>query len=140
MKDQGLMPDVVTYNTLIHGLCQSGKWEKAKSFLICMVDSGISPDVYTFAVLISALCKEERIQEALALFEEMTGKGINPNVVIFNSLISASCKCCKWEDAAQFFKTWLIVEFHQMYTPTLFKSVLFAEKKEFKKRLLCSKT
>ncbi|KAI5349926.1 hypothetical protein L3X38_002817 [Prunus dulcis] len=78
-------PDVVTYNTLIYGMCQSGKWEKAKSFLICMVDSRIPPDVYTYGVLISALCKEERIQEAIALFEDMTGKGINPNVFIFNS-------------------------------------------------------
>ncbi|CAB4293448.1 unnamed protein product [Prunus armeniaca] len=104
MKDQGLTPDDVPYNTPIHGLCQSGKWEKAKSFLICMVDSGISPDVHTYAVLISALCKEERIQEALALYEDMTGKCINPNVFIFNALISASCKCCKWEEAAQLFQ------------------------------------
>ncbi|CAB4292713.1 unnamed protein product [Prunus armeniaca] len=123
-------PDVVTYNTLNYGLCQSGKWEKAKSFLIYMVDSGFPPDVYTYAVLISALCREERIQEALALFEDMTGKGINPNVFIFNSLVSASCKCCKWEKSAQLFQN--MIDCGSMPDIVTFTAVLAALCKEGK--------
>ena len=75
-----------------YALCQSGRLEKAKSFLIRMLNSGISPNVYTYSVLISSLCKEGRIQEAHTLLENMTTKGIKPDVVTFNTLISASCK------------------------------------------------
>lgn len=41
MKGRGIMPNLVTYSSLIHGLCQGGEWEEAKRFFTEMVDQGI---------------------------------------------------------------------------------------------------
>ncbi|KAF6147121.1 hypothetical protein GIB67_036840 [Kingdonia uniflora] len=58
MSTRGVSPDVVTYNSLIDGLCNSGQWEEATRLFSEMIGRGISPDVRTFTILIDGMCKE----------------------------------------------------------------------------------
>lgn len=58
MIDSGVRPNVVCYNSLIHGVRKSGRWEEVDRLLIDMIDCQISSDTFTYSALIDSLCKE----------------------------------------------------------------------------------
>ncbi|PON63544.1 Pentatricopeptide repeat [Parasponia andersonii] len=57
MINLGVVLDVVTYTSSVHGLCKFGCWEHAKRFLIDMLDRGISPDVCTYSAVFDSFVK-----------------------------------------------------------------------------------
>ncbi|XP_031248772.1 pentatricopeptide repeat-containing protein At5g16640, mitochondrial-like [Pistacia vera] len=52
-------PDVVTFNTMISGLCKRGRQRKQ---MVVGVDGsrGLQPDVVTFNTMVNGLCREGR--------------------------------------------------------------------------------
>ncbi|GKC12483.1 putative pentatricopeptide repeat-containing protein [Tanacetum coccineum] len=68
-------PDVVTYNSLVYGLCKIRRWTKATLMLKEMLDKEISPAVETFNVLINAFCIEGRLQVARHVIYMMHERG-----------------------------------------------------------------
>ncbi|CAL5420006.1 unnamed protein product [Camellia sinensis] len=66
MDERGIFPNVVTYTSLIHGLCNFGWWKEATGMFRDMLDSGIAPDVRTCTSLVDACTKEETMKEAQA--------------------------------------------------------------------------
>ncbi|KAL5546946.1 hypothetical protein UlMin_006633 [Ulmus minor] len=92
MKSQGILPTVVTYNSLIHGpACMLGQWNDATSLLNEMVGRKIIPDVRTFSVMDDALCKEGIVKDAHGVVEIMVQRGIKPTVFIYNSQLDGYC-------------------------------------------------
>jgi pentatricopeptide repeat domain-containing protein 1 len=61
MKQTGLKPDVITYNSLIDGYGKAGLLTEAVIVFEEMKDEGCEPDVITFNSLINCFCKFERI-------------------------------------------------------------------------------
>lgn len=57
LRKEGLNADVVTYNTLICGLCKHSKVAEAESYLHKMVNRGFDPDAFTYNTIIGAYCK-----------------------------------------------------------------------------------
>ncbi|MCI57222.1 pentatricopeptide repeat-containing protein mitochondrial-like, partial [Trifolium medium] len=60
IKSNGVTPNAVIYNTLLHALCRNGKVGRARSLMNEMVE----PNDVTFNILISAYCKEENLVQA----------------------------------------------------------------------------
>ncbi|MFS7985817.1 putative tetratricopeptide-like helical domain superfamily [Helianthus anomalus] len=47
--EKGILPNVITYTSVIHGLCNLGRWDEASKLLEEMEDEKTSPDVPTFS-------------------------------------------------------------------------------------------
>ncbi|KAM2057028.1 hypothetical protein ACFX16_029768 [Malus domestica] len=81
MSGRGLVPDIVTYTTLIDGFCKQGRIQKLFSK---MQACGQLPNVQTYAILLDGLCKNQQPSTEIELFEEMKGKKLDPNIVVYN--------------------------------------------------------
>ncbi|KAI8561085.1 hypothetical protein RHMOL_Rhmol04G0309300 [Rhododendron molle] len=87
MDSKGIPANVVTYTSLIDGLCKHGKWKEATGMLIQMVDRSNSPDVRTVTVLVDALSKQGMTKVAEELLKDMIARGVYPNVVTYSALM-----------------------------------------------------
>ncbi|ERN17177.1 pentatricopeptide repeat-containing protein At2g17525, mitochondrial [Amborella trichopoda] len=88
MKNQGVEPNPVVYNTLIHCLCKNGKVGRARSLMSEMT----KPSDVTFNILISGYCRERNFLQALVLFEKSLAVGLVPDVVTVTKLIEVLCE------------------------------------------------
>ncbi|ONI28770.1 hypothetical protein PRUPE_1G160300 [Prunus persica] len=88
MNEKGIIPDVVTFTSLIPAACKSGKWEEAVRLFRNLIDCGALPNILIFNSALDALCKDGKTAEALNLVEEMLLRGVKPDLVTYNSLIN----------------------------------------------------
>ncbi|TYI84818.1 hypothetical protein E1A91_D05G392500v1 [Gossypium mustelinum] len=68
VKVKGIRPNIITYNCLIHGMCNSGQQEEATRLLNEMVDNNISLNI------------EGTISKAVEIIDTMRKKGIELDV------------------------------------------------------------
>ncbi|KAI3668888.1 hypothetical protein L6452_40105 [Arctium lappa] len=89
MKNKGVSPNTVIYNTLIHALCKNGKLGigRARSLMNEMVD----PNSVTFNILITVYCKEENIVQALVMLEKCFDLGFVPDVITVTKVMEILC-------------------------------------------------
>lgn len=87
MSEVGLLPDCVSYTTMMGGYCKVGDINKAFLYLGKMLKSGIQPSVITYTLLIDNLCKCGNVEMAEIFFQKMVTEGIKPDVVAFNILM-----------------------------------------------------
>ncbi|CAL5324209.1 unnamed protein product [Camellia sinensis] len=69
MKEDGVEPDLVTYNTWIFVLSKSGRFKEAMKFLVVMVEMGHFLDEVTYTSLMNGLCREGNAFGAVQLLE-----------------------------------------------------------------------
>ncbi|XP_071698532.1 uncharacterized protein [Rutidosis leptorrhynchoides] len=91
MMLKGLIPDVVTHNYIINGLCKVGAFEKAESLVREMSSRGPSPNCATYNILMKGYCTNNDIYKALDLVSSMNING-KENMVTFNIIIHHLCK------------------------------------------------
>ncbi|KAJ0702942.1 putative tetratricopeptide-like helical domain superfamily [Helianthus annuus] len=94
-------PDLVTYNTMITGLCKIGDALTAVSLLRLMDGRGCKPNLDTYNIIIDSLCKDLMVDEAFKLIKRMD---FPPDVVTYNSLVSALCQLDRWDDVSRMMK------------------------------------
>jgi len=90
MSDYGVVPDIVSWSTLIKAHAMAGNLEEAFTLLHQMREAGVSPTVRTLNPLIDRCAREERkdmVGRALALMREWD---VPKDVVTYNSLLAAS--------------------------------------------------
>lgn len=87
----GCPPDVVTYSTLITGLCWAGRVEEALGVLDLMLEDQCRPNVCTYTPIVHAYCSIGRIEEAKQLVNAMGAVGCPPNTVTYNVIVEALC-------------------------------------------------
>ncbi|XP_031266698.1 pentatricopeptide repeat-containing protein At5g41170, mitochondrial-like [Pistacia vera] len=105
----GVRPDIVSYGSIINGLCKDGLVDKTKEMFLEMKSGGIKPNVVVCTTLIYGCCfvrnlerakglffeildqaminelyKKGKTEEANELLELMSQRGLQPNVVTFN--------------------------------------------------------
>ncbi|XWS19641.1 hypothetical protein CRYUN_Cryun31cG0033100 [Craigia yunnanensis] len=115
MKMRDCSPSVVTYSSLIHGLCQSKNINEAIGLLEEMKSNGIEPNVFTYSSLMDGLCKYGRsseamelletmgkLQEAVEILDRMKLKGQQPDAGLYEKIISGFCDINKFQEAANF--------------------------------------
>ncbi|KAL0413921.1 UNVERIFIED_CONTAM: hypothetical protein Sradi_1593800 [Sesamum radiatum] len=92
MQAQELIPDLLTYNTLLNGLCINKQIAEAFSFLHIMEEKGVNPDIITYGILIDGLCKDGKLEIARNLFNGLCSKGLQPDVHIYTTIIGSLCE------------------------------------------------
>ncbi|KAK8358765.1 hypothetical protein V6Z12_A04G045500 [Gossypium hirsutum] len=85
IRNSGLELDIVPYTILINGLCKAGHIEVAKELFHQLSDNGLKPNVYTYCVMINGLCKEGLPDEAYRLFGSMGDNDCLPNSCCYNA-------------------------------------------------------
>ncbi|KDO40826.1 hypothetical protein CISIN_1g0431911mg, partial [Citrus sinensis] len=89
----GLMPNVVTYNILIRGLCNDGQMDETKHYETVFLlfkrlnSTGLFPDLYTYNILINCFCKIGRVSSGFVIFGRILPSCFTPDAVTFTSLI-----------------------------------------------------
>ncbi|KAB2621985.1 pentatricopeptide repeat-containing protein [Pyrus ussuriensis x Pyrus communis] len=81
-------PIVLSYNTLINGLCKAERFSNAYVFVREMLEKGWKPD---------------KIGMALNMWHQALDKGFEPDVTMHNIVIHGLCSAGKAEDALQFY-------------------------------------
>lgn len=61
MVEQGVTPDVVSYNALINGLCKTSRVSEAMLLYDEMLTKGCHPDEVTFKLIIGGLLQEKKL-------------------------------------------------------------------------------
>lgn len=109
MVEQGLEPNVVTYNVLLNGICRRAslhpeeRFERtirnAENLFDEMHKRGIEPDVTSFSIVLHVYSRAHKPQLSLDKLRLMKEKGICPTVVTYTSVIKCLCSCGWLEDA-----------------------------------------
>lgn len=98
-------PDLVSWNTMIHGLGMHGLGVAAIELLQEMVSSGLRPDQVTFTSILSACSHSGLVDEGLKLFKTMTeDHGVAPKMEHFACVVDMLARAGRLEDAVQFVK------------------------------------
>ncbi|KAF7041435.1 hypothetical protein CFC21_051232 [Triticum aestivum] len=71
MLEENISPNVVTYTTIIDGLCKNGAASLALEMFNRMVEHNCSPNLHIYSSLIQALGQEGKVEEAEELFTEL---------------------------------------------------------------------
>ncbi|CAG8560295.1 8286_t:CDS:1, partial [Scutellospora calospora] len=83
MFNEGLQPDVYTYNAYINVIARNAKdlkeLQKAIDVITQMKEKGVKPTLVTYNILIKALQAMGKRTDALHLFNQMELEGIKPN-------------------------------------------------------------
>ncbi|CAK7329085.1 unnamed protein product [Dovyalis caffra] len=81
------MPDLISYATIISGLCKAGRLDEAKKKFIEMMGKDLQPDSAIYDAFIYSFCKEGKISSAFRVLKDMEKKGCNKTLQTYNSLI-----------------------------------------------------
>ncbi|KAK9286616.1 hypothetical protein L1049_015016 [Liquidambar formosana] len=81
------MPDLITYSTIINGLCKAGRLDEAKKKFIEMMGKNLHPDSVIYDTFIYHFCKNGKISSAFRVLKDMEKKGCNKSLQTYNSLI-----------------------------------------------------
>ncbi|XP_065627454.1 pentatricopeptide repeat-containing protein At1g10910, chloroplastic isoform X1 [Quercus suber] len=90
MKQDGLIPDVVTYSTLLAG-CIKVKhgYSKALELVRELQHSGLHMDSVIYGTLLAICASHTKLEEAESYFNQMKDEGHSPNVFHYSSLLNA---------------------------------------------------
>ncbi|XP_017982149.1 PREDICTED: pentatricopeptide repeat-containing protein At1g79540 [Theobroma cacao] len=105
LADGGNVPDIFTYNILIHGFCKAGNINGAFKLFKELQLKGISPDSVTYGTLINGFQMAGREEDAFRIFDQMVKNGCKPSVAVYRSLMTWSCRRRKVSLA---FNLWLM--------------------------------
>lgn len=70
------MPDVVTYNIMIRGLCNDGPMDKAYDLFLEAEENAVVPDVITFSTLIHGFIRINKPSKVIELLHKMKEKKV----------------------------------------------------------------
>ena len=92
LADGGNVPDIFTYNILIHGFCKAGNINGAFKLFKELQLKGLSPDNVTYGTLINGFQMAGREEDAFRIFHQMEKNGCKPSVAVYRSLMTWSCR------------------------------------------------
>lgn len=99
MLGLGIVPNVTTFNKLLHTLCKKGDIKESEKLLDKVLKRGVLPNLFTVNIFIQGLCSKGRLDEATRMLENKTPIGLYPDVVTYNTLIRGLCKNSKMAEA-----------------------------------------
>ncbi|XP_062233384.1 pentatricopeptide repeat-containing protein At3g18110, chloroplastic isoform X2 [Phragmites australis] len=130
MRDRGIEPDLVSFNTLINARAKSGCLAAgvALDLMLEVRQAGLRPDVITYNTLISACSQSSNLDDAVMVFEEMIASDCHPDLWTYNAMVSVHGRCGKVQEAEQLFRE--LVEKGFMPDAVTYNSLLYAFAKE----------
>ncbi|XP_051116808.1 pentatricopeptide repeat-containing protein At1g79540 [Andrographis paniculata] len=100
----GVLPDIITYNTLINGFCKAGEVDGALKLFNELQIRGLVPDSVTYSTLINGLQFVGKEEHAFKMFEKMDENGCAPNQSVYKTLMTW---CCRRSKLSVAFSIWL---------------------------------
>ncbi|CAN1157091.1 Pentatricopeptide repeat-containing protein At5g16420, mitochondrial [Linum perenne] len=85
--EMGSSPSLLTYNTLIAGMCGSGELGEAGKLWDGMLEKGHKPNAFTYSLLISGFCEAGNVKEGVKILLEMLDGGCRPESSTYRLLI-----------------------------------------------------
>ncbi|CAL5407308.1 unnamed protein product [Camellia sinensis] len=92
MPSMGMVPNVVTYTTVLGGYVSRVDMVSAKKVFDEILDRGWVPDAMTYTILMDGFCKQGRLIDAVKVMDDMDENGVEPNDVTYGIMIEAYCK------------------------------------------------
>merc|ERR1712183_591563 len=93
MQEEGVTPDIITYNALISACAKRNQLEKAMEVFDALREhEGVVPDIITYNALISACAMASQPEKALEVFGLMREQGVMPDEMTYSALVSAGVK------------------------------------------------
>lgn len=77
----GVLPDTVTYNTLVDAYCRFVSIDAGYTVLNRMKEAGINPNVVSYNSLMSGAVRKCLLSKSLQLFDEMLQSGIQSSAL-----------------------------------------------------------
>lgn len=102
MGQIGVDPNIITYSSLVDGLCKGGRSLKAMVLLDRMVAERCLPNTITYSSIINGLCKEGRLLEAVEVLDRMRLQGRKPDAGLYGKLIEGLCDSGRFQEAANY--------------------------------------
>ncbi|XP_027330139.1 pentatricopeptide repeat-containing protein At1g10910, chloroplastic [Abrus precatorius] len=100
MKEDGLVPDVVTYSTLLAGCAKiEGGYPKALELLQELQHNKLRMDDVIYGTILAVCASNSKWEEAEYYFNQMKGEGHSPNVYHYSSLLNAYSACGNYKKA-----------------------------------------
>ncbi|KAJ6405107.1 hypothetical protein OIU84_013142 [Salix udensis] len=96
-------PNLITYSTLMDGLCQRGRFgriDEAMVLLEEMKETKCKADVVTVNVLLRGFCGEGRTEEALGMLNRLSSEGIYLNKASYRIVLNSLCQKAGMADDA----------------------------------------
>ena len=94
MREEGVIADVMTFNTIVRYLCEQRKLSAARKVINFMEGSGVSPDAWTYGFLMKGLLDTDNPSACLTLFESACSDrrtvGLTENVFLYTTAITAA--------------------------------------------------
>ncbi|CAN6313956.1 unnamed protein product [Urochloa humidicola] len=103
MERYGILPDYVTYSSLIQLLSTAKLPKKALHYLNKMQAVKLLSDCVPYSVVISSFAKNGDLRMVEYLFSEMTTSGIRADVFLYSILIDSYAEVGKVQQAASYF-------------------------------------
>ncbi|KAL8482672.1 hypothetical protein ACS0TY_025635 [Phlomoides rotata] len=90
MHKKGLRPNLVTYTSLLQGLCRVDELER----------KGEDLHVTYYSILMDGLCGVGKHRAAGAMFNDLHARGLKPDVITYSILIKGCCRNGLLEEAS----------------------------------------
>ncbi|KAG6499315.1 pentatricopeptide repeat-containing protein At3g18110, chloroplastic-like [Zingiber officinale] len=106
MRDRGLEPDLVSFNTLINAKAKARALSpgSALELLQEVRRSGLRPDAITYNTLISACSLVSNLGDAVKIFKDMETSRCQPDLWTYNAMISVFGRCGMTMEAERLFR------------------------------------
>ncbi|KAL2944246.1 hypothetical protein RDABS01_032593 [Bienertia sinuspersici] len=86
------VPNALTYNTLIHGLCAQSRTNNARELFTQMKEKGFVASAKTYNSLVSALAIGGEVEEARDYLWEMTEKKMASDLITYKTVLDEFCR------------------------------------------------
>jgi pentatricopeptide repeat protein len=103
IKENGILPSVQTYNTLMSVLRKRGHAARCSELHKEMQMLEVVPDIYTFNTLLMMHVDSGSVNEAMEVYERMKYAGLQPTVVTYTGLIQMFSRGSKHKEAIELF-------------------------------------
>mmetsp|Transcript_28799 Transcript_28799/g.67100 ORF Transcript_28799/g.67100 Transcript_28799/m.67100 type:complete len:564 (-) Transcript_28799:132-1823(-) len=87
MQALQVMPDIATYNSLIHVAGEARSWEMANRWFTEVQEAGLIPDLQTHRAMLHVLRQVGFVAGIEGWFEKMMETGIQPDIKCCNSVV-----------------------------------------------------
>ncbi|QHO48563.1 hypothetical protein HN51_000597 [Arachis hypogaea] len=100
MKEDGLVPDVVTYSTLLSGCIKvNDRYPKALELIQELQHNELQMDGVIYGAILAVCASNSKLEEAEYYFNKMKNEGQAPNVYHYSSLLNAYSACGNYKKA-----------------------------------------
>jgi pentatricopeptide repeat protein len=88
MEQEGIVPNLVTLNTLLDAFARSGKMDKATEILASIQNHAtLHPDRITYSTMIKGFCLQGQVDKAVKVMDSMHKHGLHPDPIIYNTIL-----------------------------------------------------